>query len=132
MVANLERKVKKKGGGGVVEKIQCGFDPPTLAVEDFTIPLLLSRPPQKASVSAPKKRKQPILSFGRSGRLQVLRNDKTSPEKESGEHFLLPNLHTDRSFTTVLLGRFLDLLFQVNKPDSNSIISLNNSKCTGS
>jgi len=31
--------------------------------------------------SAPKKRKQAILSFGRSGQLQVLRNT-ASPEKE--------------------------------------------------
>ena len=47
------------------------------------------------SASAPKKRKQAILSFGRSGQLQVLTNT-ASPEKEPWEKYLLPNPHIDR------------------------------------
>ncbi|CAH3103537.1 unnamed protein product, partial [Pocillopora meandrina] len=47
------------------------------------------------SASAPKKRKQAILSFGRSGQLQVLRND-SAPEKKPWEKYLLPNPHTER------------------------------------
>ena len=60
------------------------------------IPPLLSQPTQKASVSAPKKRKHAILYTERSGQLQVLRNDTASPENESWEQFLLPNPHTDK------------------------------------
>ncbi|KAL9953430.1 hypothetical protein ACROYT_G040851 [Oculina patagonica] len=48
------------------------------------------------SASGPKKRKQAILSLGRSGQLQVLRNESASPEKEPWEKYLLPNPHTDR------------------------------------
>ena len=74
------------------------FDPPRLAVEDFMIPPLLSQPP------LPKT-------------------------KQFGSNFcFLTHKRIGWSVTTVFLGRFMKLLFLVNKPDSNSI-SLNNSKC---
>ena len=77
------------------------FDPPRLAVKDFMIPPLLSQPP------LPKT-------------------------KQFGRNFcFLAHKRIGWSVTTVLLGRFMNLLFVVNKPDSNSI-SLNNSKCAGS
>ena len=36
------------------------------------------------------------MSLGRSGQLQVLRNESAAPEKEPWEKYLLPNPHTDR------------------------------------
>jgi len=62
------------------------------------------------SVSAPKKRKQAILSFGRFGQLQVLRNDSASPEKP-WEKYLLPKPDTDRlKFYNSVFNRFMNLL----------------------
>ena len=61
--------------------------PPPSTMADFMIPPLLSQLPQKSGT---------VLSFGRSGQLQVLRNDSALPEKEPWEQFLLPNPHTDR------------------------------------
>ena len=56
----------------------------------------ISLPPPLSVLFYPSHhKKQAILSFERSGKLQVLRNDSSSPEKEPWEHILPPNLHTD-------------------------------------
>ena len=45
---------------------------------------------------APKKRKMAILSFGRSGQLQVLRNESAVSDVEPWQKYLLPNAHSKK------------------------------------